>query len=85
MTAYANSSGFPCLPKGILLFKASAAFSGKAAPMGVEKGPGAIVLTLILYLARSLAMGRVIPMTAPLLPPYKTYPFWPSIPARLAT
>ena len=36
--------------------------------------PGAKVTTLIPNLARSLAIGSVIPKIAPLLPPYKTYP-----------
>lgn len=41
--------------------------------------------TLIWNLARSLAMGKVIPSIAPFVPPYSTCPLCPSIPAILAT
>ena len=35
-------------------------------PIGVLKIPGAKVITLILYFPKSLAIGRVIPINAPL-------------------
>jgi len=35
--------------------------------MGVTKTPGAIAITLILNLPRSLAIGKTMPLTAPLV------------------
>lgn len=37
--------------------------------------PGASVITLIPYFPKSLAIGNVIPITAPLLAEYTVYPF----------
>ena len=44
--------------------------------------PGAMVHTRMLYLAKSLAIGRVIPTMAPLLAEYAA---WPTCPSKAAT
>ena len=46
---------------------AALSLSGIAAPSGVSKIPGAMVTTLIPNLPRSLAIGTVMPLIAPLL------------------
>ncbi len=81
----ANSSGRP-RRLGATTETASPAltWSLAAAIMGVPKMPGAIVSTRIPYEPRSRAMGSVIAATAPLLAPYATWPFWPSIAATEA-
>jgi hypothetical protein len=66
-TAIANYVEFPSLPKGVLFYKNSTIFYCNPLPIGVLKIPGAIVITLILYFPRSLAIGKVIPNIAPLL------------------
>ena len=43
-----------------------------------------MVHTRMLYLARSLAIGKVIPTMAPLLAEYAACPTWPSKAATLA-
>lgn len=66
-TARANSCESPNLPKGVVFSNCWTIFSCKLLPIGVLKIPGAIVITLILYFPKSLAIGRVIPKMAPLL------------------
>lgn len=64
-TAKANYVEFPSRPSGVLLIIESKNFLLMPAPIGVSNMPGAIVITLILYLPRSLAIGNVIPINAP--------------------
>lgn len=75
-----NSEGSPCLPRHVTL--AEAAYNlkknyfycslkylylgGIDKPIGVLKNPGVIQITLIPNFPTSLAIGRVIPSTAPL-------------------
>lgn len=68
-TASANSGGFPKRPKGVLSIMILLADEGLRFPIGVVNIYGAKVTTLILYLPKSLAIGKVIPITAPLLKP----------------
>lgn len=63
----------------------SLAFLGIPSVIGVEKTPGAIAITLILNLPRSLARGNTIPLTAPLVAAYTVWPFCPYSPAKLLT
>lgn len=84
MTASANSWDSPSLPIGVVFYNCWTIFSCKLLPIGVLKIPGAIVMTLILNLPKSLAIGNVIPKIAPLLAAYTVCPFCPSNPATLA-
>lgn len=84
-TANANYFEFPSLPSGVLLSMFYKNFLLMPLPIGVSKIPGAIVITLILYLPKSLAIGSVIPIKAPFDAEYTTCPFCPSNPATLAT
>ena len=84
-TANANYDGFPNLPKGVCWTKLSTTFLPIPLPLGVSKIPGAIVITLILNLPKSRAIGKVIPIKAPLEAEYTTWPLCPSKPATLAT
>lgn len=68
-TASANSGGLPSLPRAVLSIIILLAAEGFRFPIGVVNIYGANVTTLMLYFPRSLAMGRVIPITAPLLKP----------------
>lgn len=61
----ANSLGLPSLPKGVFWSMISKNFLLIPLPIGVSKTPGAMVMTLILYFPRSLAIGKVIPIKAP--------------------
>lgn len=65
-TASANYVDFPNLPRGVLLFIISKYLGLIPLPIGVSNNPGAIVITLILYFPRSLAIGSVMPIKAPL-------------------
>lgn len=71
-TASANYDELPSLPIGVLLIITSRYFLLIPLPIGVSKIPGAIVITLILYLPRSRAIGRVMPIRAPLEAEYTT-------------
>ena len=52
--------------------------------LSLSHKPGAMVHTRIPWLARSLAMGSVMPTMAPLLAEYAACPIWPSNAATLA-
>jgi hypothetical protein len=71
-TVNANYDGFPNLPKGVCWTKLSATFLLTPFPIGVSKIPGAIVITLILNLPKSRAIGKVIAIIAPLEAEYTT-------------
>ena len=51
----------------------------------MSNNDGAIVITLILYFPKSLAIGKVIPIRAPLEAEYARNPLWPSNPKTLET
>src|SRR5579859_3661400 len=58
--------------------------AGRPASIGVSKMPGAIVITRICWLARSRAIGSVMPTTPPFEAAYAAWPIWPSKAATLA-
>ena len=65
-TRWAYSSGFPSLlGLGTVLARKILTFSGREARSGVSKRPGAMVLTQIPWVLRSLARGSVMPTMAP--------------------
>ena len=74
-TARANYVELPNLPRGVLFIIIYKYFLLIPLPIGVSNMPGAIVITLILYLPRSRAIGKVIPIKAPLEAEYTTCPF----------
>lgn len=84
-TARANYVELPNRPRGVLLIIIYKNFLLIPLPIGVSNIPGAIVITLILNFPRSRAIGKVMPINAPLEAEYTTCPFWPSNPATLAT
>src|SRR5688572_25220991 len=82
----ANSSALPILPTGVILIS-WAIHSGEhsLSTIGDEIVPGAIVITLIPFGPRSLAIGKVNPLIAPLVLPYTLLVAGASVPYWLET